>query len=109
MRSFQVNERFPAPGKKSDYVSGREGLIEQGEETEDFYRVARVMVLCSLPPLAVGICGDFTLVVYKLTEMRSASLGAAGVMLSIFGVLWFGYPWLRRNRAEHLVAREAQE
>jgi hypothetical protein len=82
-------------------------IVEQGEETEHFYRVAQVMVLCSLPPLAVGICGDFVLVVYKFTEMRGASLVAAGLMLSIFGVLWFGYPWFRRNRAEHLIARAA--
>jgi Na+/proline symporter len=80
-------------------------VVERGEETEHFYRVAHVMVLCSLPHLAVGICGDFVLVVYKLTEMPSASLGAAGLMLSIFGVLWLGYPWLRRNGAEHQITR----
>ena len=82
-------------------------IVEQGEETEHFYRVAHIMVICSLPPLAVGICGDFVLVVYKLTETRSAALVAAGLMLSIFGVLWFGYPWFRRNRAERLIARPA--
>ena len=32
-------------------------IVERGEETEHFYRVAHIMVLCSLPPLAVGICG----------------------------------------------------
>jgi Family of unknown function (DUF6328) len=82
-------------------------IVEQGEETERFYRVAHVMVLCSLPPLAAGICGDFVLVVYKMTETRSVSLIAAGLMLSLFGVLWFGYPWFRRNRADHLIARAA--
>ena len=63
--------------------------------------------LFALPPLAVGICGDFVLVVHKLTETRNAALIAAGLMLSIFGVLWFGYPWFRRNRADHLIARPA--
>jgi hypothetical protein len=82
-------------------------IVEQGEETKRFYRVAHVMVLCSLPPLAAGICGDFVLVVYKMTETRSVSLIAAGLMLSLFGVLWFGYPWFRRNRADHLIARAA--
>jgi uncharacterized protein DUF6328 len=82
-------------------------IVEQGEETEHFYRVAHIMVVSSLPPLAVGICGDFVLVVYELTETRSAALVAAGLMLSIFGVLWFGYPWFRRNRAERLIARPA--
>ena len=82
-------------------------IVERGEETEHFYRVAHVMVICSLPALAVGICGDFVLVVYKITEKRSAALVAAGLMLSIFGVLWFGYPWFRRNRADHLIPRRA--
>jgi Family of unknown function (DUF6328) len=84
-------------------------IVEQGEETKPFYRVAHIMVLCSLPPLAVGICGDFVLVVYKLTEKRSAALVAAGLMLSIFGVLWFVYPWFRKHRAEHLITRAAYE
>jgi hypothetical protein len=82
-------------------------IVEQGEETKHFYRVAHIMVIYSLPPLAVGICGDFVLVVYKLTETRSAALFAAGLMLSFFGVMWFGYPWFRRNRAERLIARPA--
>jgi len=82
-------------------------IVEQGEETQHFYRVAHRMVICSLPPLAVGICGDFVLVVYKLTERRSEAYVAAGLMFSIFGVLWFGYPWFRRNRAERLVAGTA--
>ncbi len=79
-------------------------VVEQGEETEHFYRVAHIMVISSLPPLAVGICGDFVLVVYKLTETRSAALVAAGLMLSIFGVLWFAYPWFRRIRGKHFIA-----
>jgi Na+/proline symporter len=80
-------------------------IVEQGEETEHFYRVSHVMVLYSLPLLAAGICCDFVLVVYKLTEMRSTSLVAAGLMLSVFGGLWFGYPWFRKHRAEPLFAR----
>ena len=82
-------------------------IVEQGEETEHFYRVAHVMVICSLPPLAAGICGDFVLVVYKMTETWTVSLIAAALMLSIFGVLWLVYPWYRRNRAEDLFARAA--
>jgi hypothetical protein len=80
-------------------------IVEQGEETEHFYRVSHVMVLYFLPLLAAGICGDFVFVVYKLTEMRSTSLVAAGLMLSVFGGLWFGYPWFRRHRAESFFLR----
>ena len=80
-------------------------IIEHGEETERFYHVASAMVLCSLPPLALGICGDFFLVVYKMTETIGVTLVATGLMLSLFGGMWFGYPWFRRNHPKHLISR----
>jgi hypothetical protein len=82
-------------------------IVEHGEETERFYRVASVMVLCSLPPLALGICGDFFSVVYKMTETFGLSLIASGLMLSLFGGMWFGYTWFRRNHPKQLIDRAA--
>jgi hypothetical protein len=80
-------------------------IVENGEETERFYRLAHVMVLCSLAPLALGVCGDFFIVVYKLTDRLDFSLSASVIMLLAFVVMWFGYPWLRRNHPRHLVRR----
>jgi hypothetical protein len=82
-------------------------IVENGEETERFYRLAQVMVLCSLPPLALGVCGDFFIVVYKLTDSLESSLSAGVIMLLAFAVMWFGYPWLRRNHPGHFVRRPA--
>jgi hypothetical protein len=80
-------------------------IVENGEETERFYRLAHVMVLCSLAPLALGVCGDFFIVVYKLTDRLDFSLSAGAIMLLAFGAMWFGYPWLRRNHPRHLLRR----
>jgi len=82
-------------------------IVEHGEETEGFYQVASLLVLYALPPLAAGICGDFFLVVYKMTNQRGISLIAAGLMLSLFGGLWFGYTWFRRSHPRHLAGRPA--
>ena len=82
-------------------------IVEQGEETERFYRVANVMVLCSLPPLACGVCGDFFLVMYKMTDRWGISVVAACAMFSFFTGMWFGYPLLRRGRPQHFVRRAA--
>ena len=82
-------------------------IVENGEETERFYRVANKMVLCSLPPLALGICGDFFLVTYKMTETLSLSIVVVGLMLTVFGGMWFGYTWFCRNRPDNLMRRAA--
>jgi hypothetical protein len=80
-------------------------IVENGEETERFYRLAHVMVLCSLAPLALGVCGDFFIVVYKLTDRLDFSLSVGVIMLLAFVVMWLGYTWLRRNHPRHLVRR----
>jgi hypothetical protein len=72
-------------------------LVDRGEETQEFYRVANAMVLSSLPPLALGVCGDFFVVIYKVSGAAGISLFASLLMLGIFAALWFGYTWFRRR------------
>ncbi|MCU1259848.1 MAG: putative rane protein [Bryobacterales bacterium] len=73
-------------------------IAEHGEETERFYRVTHLLVLCSLPPLALGMCGDFFIVLFKITDSLATSLVAGGLMLCLFIGMWFGYTSWRRNR-----------
>lgn len=73
-------------------------LVENGEETEDFYRFASRMVLAAMVPLALGICGDFFVVVRKVTSSDSIALGAAGMALLFFYGLWFGFAFYRRSQ-----------
>ena len=77
-------------------------IVEHGEETESFYRLGHVMVLYSLPPLAMGVCGDFFLVVYKMTDRLGFSLAAGTIMLFVFVGMWFGYTCFRRNHPGHV-------
>jgi TRAP-type C4-dicarboxylate transport system permease small subunit len=72
-------------------------IVERGEETYRFYRVANAMVLSSLPPLALGVCGDFFVVIFKVSGNAGISLFASLLMLVIFAGLWFGYTWFVRR------------
>lgn len=83
-------------------------LVEDGQETEEFYRFASCMVLTAMVPLALGICGDFFVVVRKVTESDSSALGAAGMALLFFFGLWFGFTSYRRAQlAQQQSAAEA--
>ena len=73
-------------------------IVENGEETTGFYRIAHILIVSSLPPLAVGVCGDFFIVVFKITGKMSLSLAGCLMMLTTFVGLWFGYTLYRRHR-----------
>jgi hypothetical protein len=72
-------------------------IVERGEETQDFFRVASALVLSSLPPLALGLCVDFFIVIYKLGHGVTAALVGAGALMVLSFGMWFGYTWFRRN------------
>ena len=73
-------------------------IVEEGEETEHFHRVASRLILASMVPLALGICGDLFVVVRKVTESVTAAIAGACLMLLIFYGLWFGFTLYRRSR-----------
>jgi len=72
-------------------------LVEQGEETPHFYRVASRLVVAALVPLALGLSGDFFVVVYKVTASQGVALTGALVVLGCCYGLWFALPVLRRH------------
>ena len=81
-------------------------VVERGEETQDFFRVASGLVLSSLPPLALGLCVDFFIVIYKLSgRITPAVVGGGALLILSFG-LWFGYTWFRRNHPRTLLGSE---
>lgn len=77
-------------------------IVEGGEETERFYGVANRLVLASLPPMAAGICAEFLIVIYKMTEQWTHSIGAALAMFCIFCFLWFAYPVFSKTTARSM-------
>src|SRR5207237_1185550 len=76
-------------------------IVEEGEDTERFHKVASVLVLSALFFLALGVAGDLYVVLMKVTESPALSVAAAVTALLFFYGLWFGYTtWMRsRSRA----------
>ena len=83
-------------------------IVEHGEETEGFCRIANVLVVSSMPPLAVGVCGDFFVVIFKMSGSVSGALLASALMLCIFTGLWFGYTYFRRLHPAVLAHRPGE-
>jgi hypothetical protein len=76
-------------------------IVERGEESEHFHRFASRILLASMAPLALGVCGDFFVVARKVTESTEFALGAAVTLLVLFCGIWFGTTLFWRNRREH--------
>jgi DMSO reductase anchor subunit len=72
-------------------------IVERGEETERFYRFAGRMLLAAMVPLALGIAGDFFVVIRKVTGSAPVAVFSATAMLAFFYGLWFGFTFYRRK------------
>jgi hypothetical protein len=71
-------------------------IVEQGEETERFHRLASALVTGAMVPIALGMAGDFSVILVRVTHsMRIAALGGS-VALALFVGLWFGFTAWRR-------------
>jgi hypothetical protein len=73
-------------------------IVERGEETEHFHGVASRLLIAAMVPLALGVSGDFFVVVRKITESTTSAVAAALVSLLFFYGLWFGLTVYRRGR-----------
>jgi len=73
-------------------------VVAQGEDREDVDRVGSALMLAALPPLALGVCGDFYIVARKVGGDGAFAIAAALVALAVFLGLWLVYPVLARTR-----------
>ena len=71
-------------------------IVERGEDTEEFHRVASMLLLIVMLPLPLGICGDLYVVFRKATDSVAFSMVSAILMLTFFYGLWFGFTAYRR-------------
>jgi hypothetical protein len=78
-------------------------IVERGEETESFYRVASKFTLSSLPPMAAAIAADFFVVVYKISNRYELSVMAAALIFCVFCGMWFGYTFYRKHYPAHPI------
>ncbi len=73
-------------------------IVEQGEDTEHFHRFASRMVLAAMVPLALGTCGDFFVVVRKVTGSSTFGVTVAALVLVFVFGLWFGFTSYRKSQ-----------
>ncbi|HMF56346.1 MAG TPA: DUF6328 family protein [Pyrinomonadaceae bacterium] len=71
-------------------------IVEEGEDTEHFHSIASRLLIAAMVPLALGMSGDFFIVVRKVTESTTGAIVASLALLLIFYGLWFGYTSYRR-------------
>jgi hypothetical protein len=76
-------------------------IVERGEETERFHHFASRVLLWALVPLALGITGDFYVVVHKVTGSGIVAGSLAALAMVILYGLWFGYAFQQRKARGH--------
>jgi len=80
-------------------------IVERGEVTEHFHKVASLLVLAAMIPLPLGICGDLFVVVRKVTGSTGTATAGALVMLALFYILWFGVTAYQKSRLKRVKTR----
>lgn len=72
-------------------------LVEHGEDSEDFYKMASRLLILALIPFALGINASLYVIAYQVTKSYTvATISAACTLLFAYG-LWFGYTYLKRQ------------
>lgn len=84
-------------------------IVERGEDTEEFWRFARKMLLWSMVPLAAGLSGDLYVVAERATHSAVCGLILAIVALVTFYGMWFGFTSWRRVQREQQQRVPADE
>jgi len=112
---LEAFDRLPAPSKYIHMVSmwmmglsvillmtpaAYHRIVERGEDTERFQRVAGNFMLAAMVTLPVGMCGDLFVVVQKLTQSTTAAIVSAVVMLCLFYGVWFGVTSYRKSQLQ---------
>ena len=82
-------------------------LAEQGEDTPHFERFASRVVLASLAPLGLGICGD-VFVVARAVSGDAPALALSLAMLVLICALWLGLALVRRPQSVEVRGREGE-
>ncbi|WP_242344427.1 DUF6328 family protein [Anaeromyxobacter terrae] len=83
-------------------------IVERGEETEAFHRVATRFVLAAILPLAAGLATDLGVVTYRLLPgAPRLAVAVAGAAFALLAATWFGLPLaaraLRRGRPREVA------
>lgn len=80
-------------------------IAERGEDSERFFKIAGTFVIAAMVPLALGMAGDFFVVVRKASNSTALGCWAAGLLLLVFYGLWFGFTLWHRMHADKPSAK----
>ncbi len=80
-------------------------IVERGEDTERIHTFAGSMVLAAMVTLALGIAGDFYVVLEKVLRQQAVAILLAGIAVAFFFGLWFGLTTALKARLATLPAR----
>jgi uncharacterized membrane protein len=69
-----------------------------GQDTEAFHRLAGRLLIAAMAALAVGLSGDFFVVVRKITGSAPFASAMAALTLAFISGLWFGFTCYKRSR-----------
>ena len=72
-------------------------IVEHGANTEAFHRLAGRFVLMAMVPLALGITGDFYVVLRKVSNSVPLAAAGAGLLLAVSYGFWFGFTLYQRK------------
>lgn len=72
-------------------------IVERGEDSESFHRLASRLLLVVMIPLPMGICGDLFVVLRKVSGSVPFALGTSLLFITFFYGLWFALPLYRRE------------
>ena len=73
-------------------------IVERGEDTERFYRIATRLILAAMVPLAVASSVEFYIVADKVMSNPLLAGLLGGALFSFFVLLWFAYPFYLHRR-----------
>ncbi len=72
-------------------------IVERGEATEHFHKVASVLLLLSMITFPLGICGELFVVIRHVTNSALAGAAFGVAALALFYSLWFGFTFYRKT------------
>jgi hypothetical protein len=67
-------------------------IVEHGELTEGFHRVASRFVVAATIPLAIALGGDLGVVLWRVFESRAVAIGGGAVAGAVTLAAWLGAP-----------------
>ena len=69
-------------------------LAFRGEDDPQFFIIGSRLVIAAALPLALGISGHISVVVFKITESGSVTAAVGMVAAAVFLSAWYLYPSL---------------